>query len=69
MFAIKFSMEKQIKKFCVAGFFLPAINTTVFSISPIYVRKDLNLVGQYLEVASIVSAGFHAPRVPRPPKF
>ena len=31
MFAIKFSMEKQIKKFWVAGIFLPAIDTTVFS--------------------------------------
>ena len=31
MFAIKFSMEKRIKKFWIAGFFLPAINATVFS--------------------------------------
>jgi hypothetical protein len=30
MFSIKFSMEKQIKKFWIAGFFLPAINATVF---------------------------------------
>ena len=30
MFAMKFSMEKRIKKFWVAGFFLPAINATVF---------------------------------------
>ena len=28
---MKFSMEKGIKKFWVAGFFLPAINATVFS--------------------------------------
>ena len=31
MFAIKFSMEKRIKNFWVAGFFLPAINATVFN--------------------------------------
>ena len=31
MFAIKFSIEKRIKIFWVAGFFLPAINTTVFT--------------------------------------
>ena len=31
MFAIKFSIEKRIKKFWTAGFFLPAINATVFS--------------------------------------
>ena len=30
MFAMKFSMEKRIKKFWIAGFFLPAINATVF---------------------------------------
>ena len=30
MFAMKFAMEKQIKKFWIAGFFLPAINATVF---------------------------------------
>ena len=30
MFAIKFSMEKRIKFFWIAGFFLPAINATVF---------------------------------------
>ena len=33
MFAIKFSMEKWIKKIWVAGFFLPTINATVFSLS------------------------------------
>ena len=27
---MKFSMEKEIKKFWIAGFFLPAINATVF---------------------------------------
>ena len=32
MFAIKFSMEKQINFFWVAGFFLPAINATVFTL-------------------------------------
>ena len=31
MFAMKFSMEKQIIFFWIAGFFLPAINATVFS--------------------------------------
>ena len=31
MFAIKFSMEKRISFFWTAGFFLPAINATVFS--------------------------------------
>ena len=31
MFAIKLSMEKRIKKFGVAGFFLPTINTIVFT--------------------------------------
>ena len=30
MFSMKFSMEKQIKKFWIAVFFLPAINATVF---------------------------------------
>ena len=30
MFAIKSSMEKRIKKFWIAGFFLPTINATVF---------------------------------------
>ena len=30
MFAMKFAMEKRIKKFWIAGFFLPAINATVF---------------------------------------
>jgi hypothetical protein len=30
MFAIKFSKEKQIKIFWTTGFFLPAINATVF---------------------------------------
>ena len=33
MFAIKFSIEKGIKNFWIAGFFLPAINATVFSVS------------------------------------
>ena len=32
MFAIKFSIEKWIKKFWTAVFFLPAINATVFRI-------------------------------------
>ena len=32
MFAIKFSMKKRINFFWTAGFFLPAINATVFSI-------------------------------------
>ena len=31
MFSMKFAMEKQIKKFWIAGFFLPAINATVFN--------------------------------------
>ena len=31
MFAIIFSMEQQIKKIWIAGFFLPAINATVFN--------------------------------------
>jgi hypothetical protein len=31
MFAIKFSIEKRINFFWTAGFFLPAINATVFS--------------------------------------
>jgi hypothetical protein len=31
MFAIKFSIEKQINFFWTTGFFLPAINATVFS--------------------------------------
>ena len=31
MFAMKFSMEKQIKNFWVAGFFLPGINATALS--------------------------------------
>ena len=31
MFLMKFSMEKQIKKIWIAGFFLPAIDATVFN--------------------------------------
>ena len=31
MFSMKFSMEKQIRKFWIAGFFVPAINATVFN--------------------------------------
>ena len=31
MFATNFSLEKRIKKFWVAGIFLPAINATVFT--------------------------------------
>ena len=30
MFSMKFAMETQIQKFWIAGFFLPAINATVF---------------------------------------
>ena len=30
MFSMKFSMQKQIKDSWIAGFFLPAINATVF---------------------------------------
>ena len=32
MFAMKFSIEKRINFFWVAGFFLPMINATVFSL-------------------------------------
>ena len=32
MFAMKISMETPIKRFWIAGFFLPAINATVFNI-------------------------------------
>ena len=32
MFAMKFSMEKGMKIFWVAGFFLPVINATVFTV-------------------------------------
>ena len=37
MFSMKFSMQKQIKKNLIAGFFLPAINATVF--------RHLNKIG------------------------
>ena len=40
MFAIKFSMEKQIKFFWIAGFFLPAINATVFKSEHIFQRRS-----------------------------
>ena len=36
MFAMKFSMEKRIKKFWIAGFFSPAINATVSSMELIH---------------------------------
>ena len=51
MIAIKFSMEKRIKIFWNAGFFLPAINATVFMIfqktqkfafDPIYHSQNLH---------------------------
>ena len=58
MFAIKFSMEKLNEKFWIAGFFLPAINATVFSNT---VRRELylevNVVdGMTMEVTVIIFA-------------
>ena len=45
MFAINFSMEKRIKIFWIAGFFLPAINATVFRSWHVKIKK---LISTYL---------------------
>ena len=40
MCSMKFSMEKQINFFWIAGFFLPVINATVFSIQKQFLIKS-----------------------------
>ena len=60
---MRFSMEKQIQNFWIAGFFLPTINATVFSVRSIDWNRNAENSDQQLFSISIYFQVFWWPRV------
>ena len=64
MFAIKFSKEERIKNFWIAGFFLPAINATVFNVLDEF-AVDLLFLAEKLKCSNFVVRKVDEYRIPK----